>query len=577
MFARIKDKCPFFYNSTKNNSKKNDDIINHDDDNDDDNDNNSKTQELQFLLERCDLDSETSQAQLSIPIAAKNILDKVSSFFIKIKPTMISAMSKSYFITSCIGIYTKYYIIYKCSEKTTENYNNIIISISKDLSEKNIFFTKIFQGIANNVNNKRLNKDLFNYFINYTDNVRYDESEIDYKGLFELINIAKMKGDELIIHGKSFVNSTSDTSNSCEPIKSGVIAVVYKATLNGKQVIIKYRRKNIVEKFEKSMSELELLVSITKKMPYFCNLNICDIFEENREIMLGQLDFANEVENIKLFYDKFKDVKDVCIPYVYSYFTEENPNAIVMEYIEGERLENICADDKDIYSKMLSRFNIKSVFYDSIYHADLHSGNIIFMKEKVPQSEEHILKIGIIDYGIIGKLTREEQNIFFNFFKILVSRNYEKLAKYIVNYLSEPVEKGEKGEKSIKLIKNKKLTINDKIIKGVYDICYNTLNLKQLFFGAEEIYEINKILKTEGLTFCKFFCRVELAIAISENVCNTLCKDKTYFEQLMTAFKELFCISYEDAFDMESEEESEEEEYDNNNEKVKDDNKDYNN
>jgi predicted unusual protein kinase regulating ubiquinone biosynthesis (AarF/ABC1/UbiB family) len=486
-------------------------------------------------------------------------------------------MSKSYFITSCIGIYTKYYIIYKCSEKTTENYNNIIISISKDLSEKNIFFTKIFQGIANNVNNKRLNKDLFNYFINYTDNVRYDESEIDYKGLFELINIAKMKGDELIIHGKSFVNSTSDTSNSCEPIKSGVIAVVYKATLNGKQVIIKYRRKNIVEKFEKSMSELELLVSITKKMPYFCNLNICDIFEENREIMLGQLDFANEVENIKLFYDKFKDVKDVCIPYVYSYFTEENPNAIVMEYIEGERLENICADDKDIYSKMLSRFNIKSVFYDSIYHADLHSGNIIFMKEKVPQSEEHILKIGIIDYGIIGKLTREEQNIFFNFFKILVSRNYEKLAKYIVNYLSEPVEKGEKGEKSIKLIKNKKLTINDKIIKGVYDICYNTLNLKQLFFGAEEIYEINKILKIEGLTFCKFFCRVELAIAISENVCNTLCKDKTYFEQLMTAFKELFCISYEDAFDMESEEESEEEEYDNNNEKVKDDNKDYNN
>lgn len=29
----------------------------------------------------------------------------------------------------------------------------------------------------------------------------------------------------------------------------------------------------------------------------------------------------------------------------------------------------------------------------------------------------HTLKIGIIDYGIIGKLTREEQNIFFNFLK----------------------------------------------------------------------------------------------------------------------------------------------------------------
>ena len=51
MFARIKDKCPLFYNSTKNNPKKNDNIITQDD-NDNDNDNDIKTQELQFLIER---------------------------------------------------------------------------------------------------------------------------------------------------------------------------------------------------------------------------------------------------------------------------------------------------------------------------------------------------------------------------------------------------------------------------------------------------------------------------------------------------------------------------------------------
>ena len=540
MFTRlkiIKDKCPFFY---KTNAKKNDDIIN-------DNDADTKSQELQFLLERCDLDSETTSA--STPNAAKNILDKIGSFLINIKPALVSAMSKSYFITSCIGIYAKYYILYKCSKKTTDNYNNIVIRFTKELTEKNIFFTKIFQGISNNANNKLMNKELFNYFISYTDNVKYDENEIDYRGLFELTSIAKRKGDELVIHG----------SEKCEPIKSGVIAVVYKATLNGKQVIIKYRRKNIVEKFEKSMSELELLANITKKLPYLCNLNICDIFEENREIMMEQLDFANEVGNIQVFYEKFKDVKDICIPRVHSYFTEANSNAIVMEYIEGTRLENVCEDDRDNYSKILSKFNIKSIFYDSLYHADLHSGNIIFMKEKVPQSEEHILKIGIIDYGIIGKLTREEQNIFFNFFKILVSRNYEKLAKYIVTYISEPLEKGEKGEKHDKLNENIESVKNDKVIKDVYDVCYNTLSVKQIFFGGEEIYEINKILKTQNLTFSKFFCRIELAIAISENVCNSLCKDKTYIEQLMSAFKDLFSGSYDSIFDEEASDEDDEE------------------
>ena len=265
--------------------------------------------------------------------------------------------------------------------------------------------------------------------------------------------------------------------------------------------------------------------------------------------MTEQLDFTNEINNIQVFYEKFKDVKDICIPHVYSYFTEANANAIVMDYIEGTRLENIDAEDKDEYSKILSRFNIKSFFYDSIYHADLHSGNIIFMKEKDTQGLNDVLKIGVIDYGIIGKLTREEQNIFFNFFKILVSRNYKKLATYIVSHLSEPLEKGEKGEKHV--------NINEKLIKDIYNICYHTLSVKQIFFGGEEIYEVNKILKTEGLTFSKFFCRIELAIAISENVCNSLCKDKTYIEQLMCAFKELFSGSYDSIFDDENENENE--------------------
>ena len=546
----IRDKCPLFYRfgaTDKNNPKKNDDIINVDDVDHVDHVDNTDTHELQFLLERCDLDSETTSA----PNAAKNIIDKIGSFLKKIKPTLMSAMSKSYFITSCMGIYAKYYILYKCSKKTTENYNNIVIRFAGELGEKNIFFTKIFQGISNNANNKLMNKELFNYFISYTDNVKYYENEIDYRGLFELINIAKHNGDELVIHG----------SEKCEPIKSGVIAVVYKATLNGKQVIVKYRRKNIVEKFDKSMNELELLANITKKLPYLCNLNIYDIFEENREIMTGQLDFANEVENIQVFYDKFKNVKDICIPYVYSYFTEANPNAIVMEYIEGVRLENVCEDDRDKYSKILSKFNIKSVFYDSLYHADLHSGNVIFMKEKDTQGINDVLKIGVIDYGIIGKLTREEQNIFFNFFKILVSRNYEKLAKYIVTHLSEQLEKGEKGEKHDKSNENKESLAakNEKLIKDVYDVCYNTLSVKQIFFGGQEIYEVNKILKTEGLTFSKFFCRFELAIAISENVCNSLCKDKTYIEQLMSAFKDLFSGSYDSIFDDEDEDEDEDE------------------
>lgn len=97
-------------------------------------------------------------------------------------------------------------------------------------------------------------------------------------------------------------------------------------------------------------------------------------------------------------------------------------------------------------------------------------------------------------------------------------------------------------------------------------MCYHTLNIKQILFGGEEIYEVNKILKTQNLTFSKFFCRIELAIAISENVCNSLCKDKTYIEQLMSAFKDLFSGSYDSIFDdndNDNEDEEANEEYSN--------------
>ena len=452
-----------------------------------------------------------------------SISNKISTIIKSFASYITSGVSKSWFITSCFGIYTKYYLIYKISKKTPEDYNAMIKNIASKMSHKNIFFTKIFQAFANN--NNLFDKDLFHHFITYTDNVTYNTNEIDYNGLYDLINIARKNNDELSIESEI-------------PIKSGNIALVYNGKLNGKNVIIKYRRKNIIEKFNKSMSEIELLVNISGKIPYLRDLNISDLFEENREIMTNQLNFLNEVKNINTFREKFKDVHNICIPEVYSYFTDENPCALIMEKIEGNRIENILSEDKHEYSKILSRFNLKCVFYDAIYHADLHSGNVIFMKEYHSFKDENnnmttepVLKIGIIDYGIIGTMTREEQNIFFTFFKILVSKDHKELSIFITENLSEKIDKSlldiSEGDKNI-------------LVNKISTICCAVLESDSKFFGGEEIYEINKILKTQNLQFSKFFCRVELAIAISENVCNSLATNSSYIEQMMIAFKDIF-------------------------------------
>jgi predicted unusual protein kinase regulating ubiquinone biosynthesis (AarF/ABC1/UbiB family) len=451
------------------------------------------------------------------------ISNNIFNIFKGLSTYITSGVSKSWFITCCVSIYTKHYLIYKLSKKTSTDYNKMVKNIASKMADKNIFYTKILQAFANN--NNLVDKELFHHYISYTDNVKYSTNEIDYNGLYDLINIARKNGDNLSIESEI-------------PIKSGNIALVYNGKLNGKNVIIKYRRKNIIEKFNKSIDELELLVNISKKIPYLCELNINDLFEENREIMTNQLNFLNEVKNINIFYEKFNEVKTICIPKVYYYFTENNPCAIIMEKIEGNRIENILNEDKHEYSKILSRFNLKCVFYDSIYHADLHSGNVIFMKETCYVKDDNnnevlqpVLKIGIIDYGIIGTMTREEQNIFFMFFKILVSKNHIELSKFITESLSEKIDKSKptisEGHKNI-------------LVNQISTICITVLSNDTKFFGGEEIYEINKILKTQNLQFSKFFCRVELAIAISENVCNSLATNSSYIEQMMIAFKDIF-------------------------------------
>ena len=481
-----------------------------------------------------DNDNVSNNSDGNIDTYQKNTLSsKISNVFSYITKGFTahisSSVSKSWFITCCVAIYTKHYFIYKLSKKTPADYNNMVKNIASKMADKNIFFTKIFQAFANN--NNLVDKDLFHHFITYTDNVKYNTNEIDYNGLYDLINIARKNGDELLIESET-------------PIKSGNIALVYNGKLNGKNVIIKYRRTNIIQKFNKSINELELLVNISKKIPYIRDLNINDLFEENREIMTNQLNFSNEVKNINIFYNKFSDVQAICIPKVYSYFTDDNPCAIVMDKLEGSRIENILHEDKCEYSKILSRFNLKCVFYDSIYHADLHSGNVIFMKEHCICKDENnneilktILKIGIIDYGIIGTMTREEQNVFFLFFKILVSKNHTELSKFITESLSEKIDKSKstisEGDKNI-------------LINKISTICNDVLSNDTKFFGGEEIYEINKILKTQNLQFSKFFCRVELAIAISENVCNSLATNSSYIEQMMIAFKDIFGDSIDD-------------------------------
>jgi predicted unusual protein kinase regulating ubiquinone biosynthesis (AarF/ABC1/UbiB family) len=404
-------------------------------------------------------------------------------------------------------------------------YNDYIKQLASRLSRENVFYVKFFQAVCT-IKSPLLTDELSSFLTSFTDNVPYSFSEIDCDSLESLIN------EFSVSIKRPFI-----------PIKSGTISLIFEGTMHDKPVIIKCKRIGIDDKIQNAIFHMNHLISTSKFIPHIKNLNVHEIYSENKQSVLDQLSFENEVQNIELFYSKWNKpgLDYIKIPKVYSEITRKIPNVIVMERIFGKTITQIDAEDKDKYALLLAKFNFKSVFYDAIYHGDFHPGNVFFLKEdkvKLVHSDSddddsdnddddgtpYTYKLGIIDFGIIGKLTRELQNVIHNLFYNLYEKNHVGVANCMVDNLIEP--------KNILKSESKKELVE--IISSYSEMHFGKDNYK--FLDAEDMIIINKILYKYGVQFSKEFCKVELSFAISDSVCKLLSNKTTYIDQLLNIF-----------------------------------------
>jgi predicted unusual protein kinase regulating ubiquinone biosynthesis (AarF/ABC1/UbiB family) len=461
-----------------------------------------------------------------------------------INNTVKNAYKATLSYLSAAYILTRETMRYKCNYYT---YNEYIKNLALNFSRENIFFIKFFQAICT-TSHPLLTDDVLQYLNTFTDNAPYTDSEIDVESLERLMQ-------EYSIEMKTpFV-----------PIKSGAISLIFEGTLTSEKekesVIIKCKRVGIDDKIQDAILNMNHLISFTKIVPHIKNLNVHDIYNENKQSIVDQLSFQVEVRNIEMYYSKWNKpgLDYIKIPKVYSEITQQIPNLIVMERIVGNTIYNIDPEDKDRYANLLAKFNFKSVFYDSMYHGDIHPGNVFFIKELKVKSNASIdddqdsddydnssdntndndgnnnnnnnndfkkykYKLGVIDFGIVGKFSREMQNTVFHLFKGLYEKNHDAVAHCIIDNLVEPKD-ALTPEKNNELID----------IVSKYSESHFGKETHR-FLDAEDIIKINKILYGFGVQFSKEFCKIELSFAISDSVCKLLTNKTTYIDQLLTIF-----------------------------------------
>jgi len=302
------------------------------------------------------------------------------------------------------------YINYYRNVDNDINRLNCIKKITIKIEKINIVYLKILQSIC--IDNNLLNNIEKDYLMQYLDNVPYNNSDID------LYTLNKLQEE---------YNLSIDTS---QIINSGIIGIVFNGidTKNNNKLIIKLLKKNIEHTLIESFNDMELLLSIINYIPYINLLDLKGTLNDNKDTIFSQLDFVNETYNILKFKELHKNRPEYVIPFVYKHITDKYNNVIVMENIKGYKYYDIKNDKKftkeDIeqFSKLYQKFGYISLFYTSALHNDLHAGNIFFYKNDVNEtSEPNILKyqLGIIDFGLCTYLSRENQNVYYNFLKEL--------------------------------------------------------------------------------------------------------------------------------------------------------------
>jgi len=380
------------------------------------------------------------------------------------------------------------------------NYITAFKNVTSRLSELNMLYTKMLQWIINE--NILENKEIKDILKTYSDNVKYNNLDINYISLFKLLNNKDIK---LV---------------SLEPIKSGTVSLIYKGLLNDQEIAIKVMRNNIRERLIESIEYFIFLGKICKYIPYIKEFNIDSMIKDNKQKIMSQLDFNKEIYNIEIFYENFKENNNIIIPKVYKDYSIDNENIIVMDYIEGDSVYLIDIDDKKIYIKMLYEFIFESLLNYRIIHGDLHPGNILFRKK------DNKYELGIIDFGIIDQFTEDEQQMITIFFKRLVSQKFDILFEYILDTLVVSTN----NNNDISNLPKKEIINKLLIAQNKYEILKKKVK-------AKDIYYINEILKVYNLKLSLGFSKVFLFLGSMYSLLHIL-QEKINGELFEESFKE---------------------------------------
>jgi ubiquinone biosynthesis protein len=241
--------------------------------------------------------------------------------------------------------------------------------------------------------------------------------------------------------------------------------------------------------------------------------NVPGIVDEFAHTIKRELDFFIEASNATQLRSNFEHSQILYVPQVYTDLSSKR--VLVLERIDGiriddyERLDREGFDRKEIALKGGAAF-FKMVLQDGFFHADPHPGNIFVLPDG---------KLGLVDFGIMGRVSEENMERFASIFLALADHDYDTLVRQYVElgFVSETTVDIEQFQREMK----------EDLVELLEP--YYIMQVKQIDFGAY-VDRVTHILLRHRLKLPSNLYLMDKSLITLEGILKQLDPEFNYFE-----------------------------------------------